>query len=107
MLIKQDKNIIPLITHPMGKHWNQPALENIEVDDTHALMSQRDFDELADYSHSNPSGVYEGKMWKSKYTEGWLLRWWIISFHTPDSCSFQQRVILISDARECNHESKV
>lgn len=36
----------------------------IITDDTHAMMSQADFDALPEYSCSNPSGVFFGKRWK-------------------------------------------
>lgn len=58
-------HIIPAMTDPMGKHWDQPKREFIDIDDTHALMCQKTFDELSDYTMSQPSGVYPGKMWKT------------------------------------------
>lgn len=78
-------SIIPPITDPMGAHWRQPNTDNFEIDDTHVMMSQRDFDALAEYSTSTPSGVYPGKCWKSeklvfegrnvRRTGQWFLRW--------------------------------
>lgn len=58
------KNDIPPITDPLGRSWDQPSSKNILIDDTHALMSLRVFEELAEYSCSFPSGVYPGKMWR-------------------------------------------
>jgi hypothetical protein len=55
---------IPPITHPMGRNWPQPDRARILIDETHALMTKRTFDELKEYSASFPSGVYPGKMWK-------------------------------------------
>lgn len=55
---------IPPITDPLGKSWNQPERSEILIDETHALMTRRTFDQLAEYSGSFPTGVYEGKMWK-------------------------------------------
>lgn len=55
---------IPPITDPMGQHWDQPSRFDIEIDETHALMSQATFDALPNYTHSQPTGVYSGKMWK-------------------------------------------
>jgi len=67
---------LPEMTNPLGKHWKQPCPDNIEIDETHALMSKLDFDKLADYSSSRPSGVYIGKMWKSIDNKGvWWLMW--------------------------------
>ena len=71
-------NIIPDMVHPLGKHWQQPNRDNILIDDTHALMSERCLGELHDYSTSIPTGVYEGKMWKAhkKLLDAWVLRWY-------------------------------
>lgn len=57
-------NTIPPITDPLGKYWDQPDTSKILVDDTHAVMSQATFEQLAEYSTTNPSGVYHGKMWR-------------------------------------------
>ena len=73
--IKQEK-IIPQITEPLGKYWRQPDRKYIELDDTHALMSEQTFLELADYSFSRPTGVYQGKMWRTKYNKDWVLHWY-------------------------------
>lgn len=54
---------IPLITDPLGRGWIQPERDRIEIDKTHALMELKDLRNLYDYSRSNPSAVYEGKMW--------------------------------------------
>lgn len=37
------EQIIPPITDPLGKHWQQPHRRFIELDDTHALMSEQTF----------------------------------------------------------------
>lgn len=69
-------NVIPVITDPLGAHWQQPEIDDIEVDDTHALMSKSSFDKLLEYSTTIPSGVYIGKMWKGQYRQGpWYLAW--------------------------------
>jgi hypothetical protein len=88
-------NIIPPMVHPLGKHWDQPPVDCIQVNDTHATMSQQAFDDLADYSHSQPTGVYEGKMWKAHYElDGWVLHWWGPSLN-PDCCKRHARKITI------------
>lgn len=78
---------IPPITDPLGRSWRQPDRSLIEIDDTHALMTRLTFESLADYSASNPSGVYVGKMWRrhdgvfdvvfrsAGGTPEWLLCW--------------------------------
>lgn len=96
-------NEVPPITDPLGKHWQQPKRENILVDNTHALMSKADFEKLLDYSLSQPSGVYEGKMWKCQRlgpryepTGQWILRWFGVS-DKPGYVSNHGRDILIYD----------
>lgn len=73
-------NIIPAMTHPLGKHWRQPPRSDILIDDIHALMGEETFHWLAEYSASIPTGVYSGKMWKcfTGRKDGilWLLKWY-------------------------------
>jgi hypothetical protein len=88
-------NIIPLITHPMGRHWDQPPLECILIDDKHALMSKFSFDRLAEYSTSMPSGVYPGKMWKRNQRGIWFLGWYG-ECEDPTMCTNNWREILIA-----------
>ena len=88
-------NIIPLMLDPSGKHWEQPKREEIEIDDTHVLMSKSTFYKLHDYSRSQPTGVYHGKMWKSQGKGNiWYLRWFGVS-KNPDLCSNNVREIII------------
>lgn len=68
-------NVIPEMTHYLSKAWRQPAVSDIEIDNENALMNEEVFKQLMEYSCSQPSGVYEGKMWKSKFDNGWLLCW--------------------------------
>lgn len=55
---------IPPITNPLGKYWKQPKVENIKFAFGCAWVSKNDYDLLPEYSTSNPTGAYEGKMWK-------------------------------------------
>lgn len=88
-----NKNAIPAMTNPMGKGWAQPKTSDIELDDTHALMSKSDFDSLPVYNCGYPSGVYPGKMWSAKVDTGFQLRW----FGDDDNgrCQINSRLILI------------
>lgn len=56
--------MIPAMTDPLGRYWNQPARDLILVDDTHAVMEQHAFAALSEYSSTFPGGVYPGKMWR-------------------------------------------
>lgn len=104
--------VIPPMTDPHGRHWNQPKREAILVDDHHALMTHATFEELLEYSGTIPTGCYEGKMWRrhdgifaGTYASGnrfaardeaackWLLCWYGPSAK-PDHCSINYREIL-------------
>lgn len=93
-----EKNVIPPITEPMGKYWDQPDPSLILIDDTHALMSEETFLQLHDYSYSQPSGVYPGKMWRFGRPivggQRWWLRWFGLS-EAPNMCSNHCREILL------------
>lgn len=74
------KPIIPTMTDPMGQYWKQPDLADIHLGTSMngcywASMSRSDFDKLADYTHSRPTGTYPGKMWKRQWPGGWVLCW--------------------------------
>lgn len=86
-------HIIPPITCEMGRSWDQPDRTLIEVDDTHAIMTRDVMLQLADYSHTLPTGVYDGKMWRKGKTE---LRWFGPSSYA-DKCAVNIRRILLVD----------
>jgi hypothetical protein len=77
---KSPNNVIPEITHPLGRYWDQPNREDIDVWANQARMSQKAFDNLVEYSLSLPTGVYRGKMWKKRVYlltgERWYLCWY-------------------------------
>lgn len=87
-------NIIPKMTHQLSRYWDQPNPDNFLIDDTHVVMSERDFKWLRDYSSSQPSGVYDGKMWKSQWNGVWDLRWFGPS-DRPGFCSTFFREIIV------------
>ncbi|MBG3129631.1 hypothetical protein I4674_07445 [Proteus mirabilis] len=92
------KNIIPPMTNPLGKYWRQPNHEHLLIDDTHVIMSSKDFKSLAEYSNSIPSGAYAGKMWKAvTQDERVFLRWFGLVEGRDDLCSNNQREIIIID----------
>lgn len=88
------EQIIPPITYPMGKCWEQPHRRYIELDDTHALMSEQTFYELKEYSTTIPTGVYDGKMWKAFHKGEWYLRWYAPDVD-PEMVRIEKRIILI------------
>lgn len=91
---------IPPITDPMGRYWDQPAQSKILIDETHALMLESTLKELCNYSATNPSGVYDGKMWRRQVdyydeTKGWILCWYA-PCDDPQRCSINCRSVLIA-----------
>lgn len=92
-----NENIIPEMTNPLSRYWDQPLTRNILIDDKNALMTKDDFEKLLDYSKSNPSGIYEGKMWKSGSDEKWFLRWIGLpdNLDEPDMLNIYSREIIL------------
>lgn len=103
-------NPVPPITDPLGSHWEQPDSNRFLFDDTHVLMTYADFMCLHEYSATQPSGVYPGKMWRrhdgfydERFLAGggepeWVLRWFGVHPTEPEKyCSNHQRIILLSD----------
>lgn len=64
VLARVPGHAIPPITDPLGKYWDQPNRFDILIDDMHAVMSRETYNALRNYAHSQPTGVYPGKMWK-------------------------------------------
>lgn len=103
--MKTRSNDIPPMTHPHGAHWEQPATSAILIDDTHALMSQATFKALPEYSGTNPTGVYEGKMWKrlnglfdpncQPEDRRWMLCWYGLSDDPKMVSNNSRRILLV------------
>ncbi len=93
--MKISPNIIPLMIDPLSSAWNQPDHKDFLIDDESVIMTQKDLGKLHNYSHSKPSGVYAGKMWKRETSEGkWILCWY--GYHQePNLCSNNERWILL------------
>jgi len=74
-----------------------PPAGAITKDSTHALMSQRVFDNLDEYSSSLPSGTIPGKHWKLLSNTGvWFLRWYEQDPTDEGFLLIPSRLILIS-----------
>ena len=57
-------NMIPAMTDPLGKHWDQPKdIREAEMDDTHVILTPEQIKGLCNYDASLPSGTYSGKCW--------------------------------------------
>lgn len=70
-------DVIPGITDKRGAHWAQPSRKYIWLDEKYALMKDQTFRSLVEYSSSEPTGMYEGKMWKCRRGDAWYLRWFV------------------------------
>lgn len=89
---------IPRITDPLGRYWDQPPLEEIELDETHALMTPYTFRALADYSNSRPTGAYPGKMWRTRLGDRWFLRWYAVDPSDSDFLLVHYREIILAES---------
>lgn len=89
---------IPPMTNPLGKYWDQPNPSEIIIDNVNsvAIMSTKTFNALSNYSTSNPSGAYEGKMWRARWGGKDYLRWYGIS-NKPGFVSNNQLEIVLTD----------
>jgi hypothetical protein len=68
--------MIPPITDPLGRYWRQPDMTDVQMDATHALLTQAQFEGLSEYSATVPTGVYPGKAWRANIEGVWHLRWY-------------------------------
>jgi len=99
--------VIPPMTHPLSSAWKQPKASDILLDDEFAYMTEKTLNQLAEYSCSIPTGVYEGKMWKSGGNRApWVLRWFVTSKKNPNSCSIEIRSIKIVDELWVDEDAK-
>ena len=89
------EQIIPPITDLSGQSWKQPHRRYIELDKTHALMSEQTFKGLPEYSYTIPTGKYEGKMWRANKYGKWYLAWYGPA-PEPGYLSIEWREILIA-----------
>lgn len=85
------------MTNPLGRFWEQPNLNEILIEDDNAIMTGITFSKLKNYSHSIPSGVYEGKMWRGVDRSGIDYLAWYGSSDNPDKCSINHKVIILID----------
>lgn len=106
-----NKNIIPQMTDPRSKYWEQPKTESILVDDKFACMTLKTLHELHEYNCTMPTGVYDGKMWRREVHSKPYGQWskeqgdeflyhvlcWCGPHEDPTQASINTRVILLTD----------
>lgn len=88
--------LLPAMTDPLGRHWQQPKRENVLIDDRHACCTRADFDLLPEYSATIPTGAYVGKMWKRRQPDRWLLCWYAPA-DKPDHVVVHWRELIVVD----------
>lgn len=87
--------MIPEMTDPLGKYWHQPKdIREAPMDDAHVILTKKQYNSLASYDTTNPSGVYPGKCWKRTNRHGKFLVWYG-ECDDPTQCSINARTILI------------
>lgn len=89
------ENIIPVITDPLGKYWDQPDPKDILIDYGYAVMRISTFYKLQEYSTSIPSGKYPGKMWSAFINNKWYLKWYMDDPKNKDFLLIPCREILV------------
>ena len=87
---------IPEMTDPLSRHWRQPDTQAFLIDEFVAIMTQADFDSLAEYSTTTPTAVYAGKAWKANRLGDWYLRWYDEDDGDPRGVPTHTRRILIA-----------
>ncbi len=105
-------DVIPPMTHPLARHWDQPDRSEIVFGGDQVFMTFATWKKLREYSASIPSGVYEGKMWRRldglwdhvDYASNLpkpqapivpLLCWYGLSDKGPEKCSINHRRAVI------------
>ena len=84
---------------PLGQRWRQPIdIRLAPMDDTHVLLTPQQVDGLLDYSHSYPSGTYDGKCWKRESDECWYLCWYE-PHSQPGKIGIGSRIIMEADIK--------
>lgn len=94
---KINENLIPEVIDDLGKYWNQPDREDIEIQDNKAIMPQDTYDQLYNYETTNPTSLYAGKMWR----RGNILCF-CVDFNKPEYVIIVKKEIIIQDIRKRN-----
>lgn len=74
---------VPSVHTEWVKLWDQPDPNAFAWDlaEKEVFLSEAEFNGLREYSRSNPSGVYPGKMWKARISDGqWILHFFGFSY---------------------------
>ena len=88
---------IPPMTHEYGKYWEQPKREDILLDDDCAVMTAETLNKLPQYDVTNPTGAYEGKMWRRVKSNGQFMLCWYGFSDDPKMVSINATPIYLLD----------
>lgn len=102
--------MIPPITDPMSRSWPVRNTD-VTVFRDKAIVTQRVFDLLPEYSTTQPTGVYPGKIWKSNEwhwdptkqfrvsTDRWHLCWFDDVPDKPGYCRTLSLLISVANPK--------
>lgn len=102
--------VIPEMTHPLSEHWDQPDRRNLIFVGDKIHLTRPVWDALCSYDCTDPSGVYEGKMWRARGVDhkgAWQQLRWYGHSKNPNNCSCNARDVVVcegmrrSDGRVC------
>lgn len=94
-------NVIPRMTDPLGKYWDQPIdIREAPMDDFHVILTPKQMDQLSEYSSTYPTGVYDGKCWlRVEMADRITIRHRYLCWYGPsterDVCKIHAREILV------------
>lgn len=86
-------NNIPAMPAEWAPYWRGPDRSEIVFQGPDAVMTHKAFDMLLDYTGTMPTGVYDGKMWKTRLEGSWYLRWYSTPRNNPNKCIINTRPI--------------
>lgn len=81
---------MPVFVKQLGAVPTTTPTSAFLLDDTHAVMTEDTCAKLSRYDTTNPSGVYEGKVWRCM---NWLC--WYAPGEKPETCDIESREILV------------
>lgn len=86
---------VPPITCELGRHWEQPNPQNFVWDNDCVAMTKQDYEQLHTYDCTNPTGIYEGKMWKCHRGDKCYLKYVADCPGEPDYCTIHSIELIV------------
>lgn len=88
---------IPLMDDPLSVYWDQPSHNQLFFTEEAVIVPRHAFNALKEYSSSNPSGAYHGKMWKCYFDGQWELCWFGIHPTDPKLVTINRMPLIVDD----------